>query len=86
MQTILKGYVLRLYPTDKQKELINKTIGCTRFVYNHFLDEKINDYKTIGKSKYLDSSVVIDTGITIFIRNNNHNTIAYGAVTSLFDD
>ena len=34
----------------------------------------------------LDSSVVIDTGITIFIRNNNHNTIAYGAVTSLLDD
>ena len=51
MQTILKGYVLRLYPTDKQKELINKTIGCTRFIYNHFLDEKINDYKTTGKSK-----------------------------------
>ena len=51
MQTILKGYVLRLYPTDKQKELINKTIGCTRFVYNHFLDEKINDYKRAGKSK-----------------------------------
>ena len=36
MQTILIGYVLKLYPTDKQKELINKTIGCTRFVYNHF--------------------------------------------------
>ncbi len=51
MQTILKGYVLRLYPTDNQKELINKTIGCTRFVYNHFLDEKINDYKTTGKSR-----------------------------------
>ena len=51
METILKGYVLRLYPTDKQKELINKTIGCTRFIYNHFLDEKINDYKTSSKSK-----------------------------------
>ena len=51
MNKILKGYVLRLYPTDKQKELINKTIGCTRFIYNHFLDEKINDYKETGKSK-----------------------------------
>ncbi len=51
MQKILKGYVLRLYPTDKQKELINKTIGCTRFIYNHFLDEKIKDYKTSSKSK-----------------------------------
>ena len=51
MLTVLKGYVLRLYPTDNQKELINKTIGCTRFIYNHFLDEKIKDYKTSGKSK-----------------------------------
>ena len=51
MLTILKGYVLRLYPTESQKELINKTIGCTRFIYNHFLDEKIKEYKTSGKSK-----------------------------------
>ena len=51
MQTTFKGYVLRIYPTDKQKELINKTIGCTRFVYNHFLSDRINDYKTTGKSK-----------------------------------
>ena len=27
MLIILKGYILRLYPTDEQKELINKTIG-----------------------------------------------------------
>ena len=51
MLTILKGYDFRLYPTNTQKELINKTIGCTRFIYNHFLDEKINDYKKAGKSK-----------------------------------
>ena len=51
MLTILKGYVLRLYPTESQKELINKTIGCTRFIYNRFLDEKIKEYKTSGKSK-----------------------------------
>ena len=51
MLTILRGYVFRLYPTNRQKELINKTIGCTRFIYNHFLSEKINDYKKAGKSK-----------------------------------
>ena len=51
MQTILKGYILRLYPTDEQRKLINKTIGCSRFIYNHFLDEKTNNYKVTGKSK-----------------------------------
>ena len=28
----------RLYPTEKQKELLAKSFGCTRFVYNHFLE------------------------------------------------
>ena len=48
---ILKGYVFRLYPDKKQEELINKTIGCCRFIYNYFLDDKIKEYKEIGKSK-----------------------------------
>ena len=32
-----KAYKFRLYPNDNQKILINKTFGCTRFIYNHFL-------------------------------------------------
>ena len=48
---ILKGYVFRMYPNEKQEQLINKTIGCARFVYNYFLDDKIKEYKEIGKSK-----------------------------------
>ena len=40
-----KTYKFRLYPTDKQKELIHKTFGCVRFIYNHFLDKcKNNGY------------------------------------------
>ena len=48
---ILKGYVFRMYPTKEQEELINKTIGCSRFIYNHFLGDKIKEYKIAGKSK-----------------------------------
>ena len=41
-----KAYKFRLYPTDNQKELIHKTFGCVRFVYNHFLDyQKNNGFK-----------------------------------------
>ena len=29
---INKVYKFRLYPNEKQKEMINKTFGCTRFV------------------------------------------------------
>ena len=48
---ILKGYVFRMYPTKKQEQLINKTIGSTRFIYNYFLDDKIKEYKVLEKVK-----------------------------------
>ena len=51
VMNILKGYVFRLYPNEKQKELINKMVGCCRFLYNYFLDDKIKEYKETGKSK-----------------------------------
>ena len=31
---IYKAYKFRLYPNIDQQELINKTLGCARFVYN----------------------------------------------------
>ena len=41
-----KSYKFRLYPDNKQKILINKTFGCMRFVYNHYLsDISKNGYK-----------------------------------------
>ena len=40
-----------MYPNKKQEQLINKTIGCSRFIYNYFLDDKIKEYKIVGKSK-----------------------------------
>lgn len=35
-----KALKFRLYPTKKQMELINKTIGCSRFVFNFFLGKQ----------------------------------------------
>ena len=45
-----KAYKYRIYPNKKQQELINKHIGCCRFVYNLCLEKKINAYKTSKKS------------------------------------
>lgn len=50
MKTILRAYKYRLYPNKKQQELINKTIGCCRFVYNYYLNKKIELYKVEQKS------------------------------------
>ncbi|MBR3229241.1 MAG: helix-turn-helix domain-containing protein, partial [Bacilli bacterium] len=46
-----KAYVFRMYPDEKQKNLISKSFGVSRFIYNHFLEEKQKEYKEIGKSK-----------------------------------
>ena len=40
-----KAYKFRIYPNAEQKILFAKTFGCCRFVYNHWLDRKIKQYK-----------------------------------------
>ena len=45
-----KAYRFRLYPTKEQKELINKTFGCTRLVYNYYLNMKQELYKEKHKT------------------------------------
>ena len=42
---MLKTYKYRIYPNKKQEELIQKTFGCVRFVYNQCLAYKIDKYK-----------------------------------------
>ncbi|HDR7510777.1 RNA-guided endonuclease TnpB family protein [Bacillus toyonensis] len=46
---INKAYKFRIYPNKAQAILINKTIGCTRFVFNHFLSLWSHAYKETGK-------------------------------------
>ncbi|CAM4301341.1 IS200/IS605 family element RNA-guided endonuclease TnpB [Bacillus paramycoides] len=44
-----KVYKFRIYPNKKQEIVIAKTIGCSRFVFNHFLALWNNTYKETGK-------------------------------------
>lgn len=40
-----KAYKFRIYPNEEQKILFAKTFGCTRFIYNKMLSDKIDYYK-----------------------------------------
>ncbi len=40
-----RAYKFRIYPNKTQQELIQKTFGCCRFVYNYYLDKRIQAYK-----------------------------------------
>ena len=42
---MFKAYKHRIYPTSEQKLYLNKTFGCTRFIYNKMLADKIEYYK-----------------------------------------
>ena len=44
------SYKFRIYPNAEQQTLIQKTFGCARFVYNHFLAQRISEYNATGKS------------------------------------
>lgn len=39
-----KGFEIRIYPNQKQQILINKTLGCVRYVYNYMLNFKKRAY------------------------------------------
>lgn len=45
-----KAYKYRIYPNQKQKEIIAKTFGCCRFVYNTYLAKRIKLYEETKKS------------------------------------
>ena len=46
---IYKAYKFRLRPNKEQGNLILKTIGSSRFVFNHFLDLWNTEYNATGK-------------------------------------
>ena len=45
-----KSYKFRLYPNQKQIVLFEKTFGCSRFIWNQMLADKIAYYKETGQT------------------------------------
>ena len=55
MEAYQMGVKFRIYPNKTQQRLINRTLGCCRFVFNHFLalrrDEWTANHKSVGYVK-----------------------------------
>ena len=45
-----KAYRYRLYPTDEQRQMMSRIIGCCRFTYNRLLEYSSKSYKRRGES------------------------------------
>lgn len=50
MGKINRTYKFRLYPNKLQSDLLARHFGCTRFVYNYFLNQRKEQYRLTGKS------------------------------------
>lgn len=44
-EKVEKAYKFRIYPNEHQRSIIAQTFGCKRFVYNHFLAERVEIYE-----------------------------------------
>ena len=56
----LCSYKYRLNPTEEQEILLNKHFGCVRFLYNQFLERRINSYQQEQKPlNYYDNATSI---------------------------
>ena len=61
MEKIIKGYIFRLYPTDKQIELIEKSFGCSRYIYNYFLGKNKNYINSFNSIKEIPNLIKENT-------------------------
>jgi len=52
---MLKAYKYRIYPNKEQINYLQKTFGCTRFVYNQMLADRIKSYE---ENKELDVKAI----------------------------
>ena len=60
MLMVHKAYKFRIYPDSNQALLIVKTIGCSRFVFNHFLAERSSAYESEKRTRsYNDCSAML---------------------------
>lgn len=47
---INRAYKIRLYPNKEQEQKMLKILGCCRFIYNYYLDKRIQHYAETKKS------------------------------------
>jgi putative transposase len=57
---VYRAFKYRFYPTPSQEVLLRKTLGCSRFVYNHFLALRIKEWTANRKTvSYNETSSIL---------------------------
>lgn len=74
---IKKAYKFRLYPNKEQQELINKTIGCCRFVANFAIAQQKKE-----EDIWVKTNELVQLG---FLSTNNYKTKFFNKMQSIKD-
>lgn len=82
MRVINKTYRFRICPDKEQEVLLNKHFGCSRFVYNYFLNERKEQYQKNKKSDnyYAQAKTLTDLKKqedTIWLKEVNSQTLQF---------
>src|SRR5437667_12315180 len=73
-----KAYKYRFYPTDEQKQLLARTFGCCRYVYNWALQERTDAYYQRGERLYYE-----DTAQRLVLLKKQEETLWLNEVSSV---
>ena len=82
MKVINKTYRFRIFPNKEQEVLLSKHFGCSRFVYNYFLNERKEQYQKDKKSDnyYAQAKTLTDLKKqedTIWLKEVNSQTLQF---------
>lgn len=80
---MLKAFKYKLKPTETQQVFLNKHFGCSRFIFNYYLNQRITEYTNNSKSlSYNDNTKDLTTlkGIDDFnwLREVNSQSLQAG--------
>jgi len=82
VKTIFRTYQFELKPTQEQKVLLDKHFGCVRYVYNHFLNQRKEQYQANKKSDnyYVQAKTLTELkkqDETVWLKEVNSQTLQF---------
>ena len=82
MKTIHRTYQFELLPNKEQKTLLDKHFGCVRYIYNHFLNERKEQYQADKKTDNYYGQCITLTKLkkeedTIWLKEVNSQTLQF---------
>ena len=74
MKKIHRTYKFRLYPNKEQETFLAQHFGCVRWIYNHFLNERKEQYQQNEKSDNYNKQATTENTVGVVVRPRKRQT------------